>query len=51
MEGALEALTAACRTEANLVDAVLAAVESHATIGEIMQVLEDRWGTFRAPKA
>ncbi len=47
----LTALAAACETDANLVESVLAAVEAHATIGEIMQVLEDRWGTFRAPKA
>jgi hypothetical protein len=29
---------------------VLACVEARATIGEILQVMEDRWGTFQSPR-
>jgi methylmalonyl-CoA mutase N-terminal domain/subunit len=46
---ALAALEAASATEGNLFEPVLAAVEARCTIGEIVQVLEDRWGTFQAP--
>ncbi len=34
----------------NLFSAVLAAVEAGATVGEVLQVLEDRYGTFLAPR-
>ncbi len=47
---ALDALGTALGDEGtNLMAPVLAAVEAHATIGEIMQVMEARYGTFLAP--
>ena len=49
-DAALEALRTAVGDESkNLVPFVLAAVEAHATLGEIMQVLEARYGTFLQP--
>ncbi|MHC5010606.1 MAG: acyl-CoA mutase large subunit family protein, partial [Planctomycetota bacterium] len=50
-ETALQALREATAAEGNLVESVLAAVEAHCTIGEIMGVMETRWGTFQAPRA
>ena len=38
------ALSAACSTDENLVPRVLACVEAGATLGEVMQTLEDRFG-------
>jgi methylmalonyl-CoA mutase N-terminal domain/subunit len=49
-DAAIAGLRDAAKTETNLVPAVLAAVEAHATVGEIMLVLEDRWGTFQQPR-
>ena len=49
-DAALAALERATGGDENLVPHVLAAVEAHATIGEIMQVLENRWGTFQSPR-
>jgi methylmalonyl-CoA mutase N-terminal domain/subunit len=50
-DAALAALRTAVADEgANLFEPVLAAVEAHATVGEVMQVLEDRYGTFLAPR-
>ena len=46
---ALDALDEAIAGTDNLVPAVLACVEAHATIGEIMARLEARYGTFLAP--
>ncbi len=46
---ALDALGVAIEGTDNLVPAVLACVEAHATIGEIMARLEARYGTFLAP--
>ena len=48
-KAALDALDVAIEGTDNLVPAVLACVEAHATIGEIMQRLEARYGTFLAP--
>jgi methylmalonyl-CoA mutase, N-terminal domain len=48
---ALASLDAACAADGNLVGPVLAAVEARCTVGEILQVMEDRWGTFQAPRA
>jgi len=49
-EGALAGLRGACGTDANLFEPVLACVEARSTIGEIMAVLEERWGTFQSPR-
>ena len=46
---ALAALEGAIQGPGNLVPAVLACVEAHATLGEIMALLEARYGTFLAP--
>ena len=49
---ALAALkSAVADDQANLFDPVLAAVEADATLGEIMRVLEARYGTFLQPRA
>ncbi len=48
---ALADLEAACASDGNLFEPVLAAVEARSTIGEIVQVMENRWGTFQAPRA
>ncbi len=45
------ALAAAVDGSENLFPAVLAAVEARCTIGEIMQTLEARYGTFLSPRA
>lgn len=52
VDRALDRLRAAAATgpTENLVPFVLAAVESYATLGEIMGVLEARWGTFTSPR-
>ena len=50
VDAALASLRDATTTEENLVPYVLAAVEARATIGEVMAVMEDRWGTFRSPR-
>ncbi len=47
---AIQALRAATATEENLVPHVVRAVEAMATVGEVMAVLEERWGTFRSPR-
>ncbi|MGE0193476.1 MAG: methylmalonyl-CoA mutase [Planctomycetota bacterium] len=48
---ALGALAAAAADEGiNVFPAVLAAVEAGATVGEVLQVFEDRYGTFLAPR-
>ncbi len=43
---ALAALAAAAATDANLVPPVLACVDARATLGEVMQTLEDRFGRY-----
>ena len=47
--GALEAVDRAAAGSANLLDAILPAVERYATLGEICAVLEKRFGTYQAP--
>jgi methylmalonyl-CoA mutase N-terminal domain/subunit len=46
---ALEALDEAARGRENLVDAILPAVESYATVGEICATLERRFGHYSPP--
>lgn len=46
---ALEAVRTAASGEANLFPAVIEAVRSRATLGEIMNVLKDEFGTYMAP--
>jgi methylmalonyl-CoA mutase N-terminal domain/subunit len=50
-QGALDALATAADGTDNLFPAVLACVETGSTIGEIMGVLEARYGTFMSPRA
>ncbi|MEZ6006471.1 MAG: methylmalonyl-CoA mutase family protein [Planctomycetota bacterium] len=48
---ALASLAAVAADEgANVFPAVLVAVEAGATVGEVLQVFEDRYGTFLAPR-
>ncbi len=47
--GALEAVDRSAAGSANLLDAILPAVERYATLGEICAVLEKRFGTYQAP--
>ncbi len=49
--GALRALATAADGTENLFPAVLACVEAGSTIGEVMGVLEARYGTFMSPRA
>jgi len=46
---ALEAVDRAALGSANLLDAILPAVECYATLGEICAVLEKRFGVYQAP--
>jgi methylmalonyl-CoA mutase N-terminal domain/subunit len=46
---ALEAVDRAAAGSANLLDAILPAVECYATLGEICAVLEKRFGAYKAP--
>jgi methylmalonyl-CoA mutase N-terminal domain/subunit len=50
VDGALSALGQAARGRANLVAAMLPAVEAYATIGEICAVLEGEFGSYRPPE-
>ncbi|MFI5845093.1 methylmalonyl-CoA mutase [Catenuloplanes sp. NPDC051500] len=45
----LDELTAACRTETNLIPAMLGAARAEATLGEICGVLRAEWGIYREP--
>lgn len=47
---ALEGVAAAASTSANIVDAVLPAVEAYATIGEVCEILEKQFGAYRPPE-
>ena len=47
-KAALAALSAACATDENLVPRVVACVEAQATLGEVMQAFEDRFGRYGA---
>ncbi len=44
---ALDALTAACRSTDNLMPPILAAVEAHATVGEICAAMESVFGVYQ----
>jgi methylmalonyl-CoA mutase N-terminal domain/subunit len=50
VEAALVALREAARGTANLVEAMLPAVEAYATLGEICAVLEAEFGEYEAPE-
>ncbi len=45
----LERVRQVARTEENLLPALISAVRSEATLGEISDALRDVWGTFRGP--
>jgi methylmalonyl-CoA mutase N-terminal domain/subunit len=45
----LEAVERAAAGSANLLEAILPAVENYATLGEICAILEKRFGTYQAP--
>ena len=47
----LAAMTAAARTDANLVEPMLAAARAEATLGEICDALRSVWGTYTEPAA
>jgi methylmalonyl-CoA mutase N-terminal domain/subunit len=49
VEATLRVLGEAARAESNLLDAILPAVEAYATLGEICEVLEREFGTYKAP--
>lgn len=46
---ALGAVRQACKTDANLVDAILAAVKVEVTLGEICDVFREEFGVYRDP--
>ncbi|MCA8981615.1 MAG: methylmalonyl-CoA mutase, partial [Planctomycetes bacterium] len=46
----LDAIHAACRSGANLLERFIAAAHVECTLGEIAQVLRDEFGQFREPK-
>ena len=46
VDAALTGLRAAARTEANLIEPMLAAARVEATLGEICDVLRDEWGNY-----
>jgi methylmalonyl-CoA mutase N-terminal domain/subunit len=49
-EAAVRAVGATARTKKNLMEPILAAVESYATIGEICAELEREFGTYKPPE-
>jgi methylmalonyl-CoA mutase N-terminal domain/subunit len=49
VEKSLAALAEAASTEANLVPLLIDAARVEATLGEICDVLRERWGTYREP--
>jgi methylmalonyl-CoA mutase, N-terminal domain len=51
VEATLAALTAAARTDANLVEPMLDAARAEATLGEICDALRAVWGTYSEPPA
>ena len=46
---ALAGVRAACQSDANLVEAILAAVKVEVTLGEICDVFRDEFGVYRDP--
>jgi methylmalonyl-CoA mutase N-terminal domain/subunit len=51
VDATLAALTAAARTDANLVEPMLAAARVEATLGEICDALREVWGVYFEPPA
>ncbi len=49
MDRTLADLTAAARTDANLVEPMLDAARAEATLGEICDALRSVWGTYTEP--
>ena len=49
MDRTLAGLTAAARTDANLVEPMLEAARAEATLGEICDALRSVWGTYFEP--
>ena len=47
----LEALVAAAKTDANLIEPMLEAARAEATLGEICGALKELWGEYREPAA
>jgi methylmalonyl-CoA mutase N-terminal domain/subunit len=47
---AMESLRDAIRSEANLMEPVLDCVRAYATIGEMVQLMKDEYGTWREPE-
>jgi methylmalonyl-CoA mutase N-terminal domain/subunit len=48
-QAAMEKLRQAIRDEQNLMESVLDAVRSYATVGEIVELMRDEYGTWREP--
>jgi methylmalonyl-CoA mutase N-terminal domain/subunit len=49
VQAALERMTAAARTDENLIPGMLDAVRAEATLGEICDALRTEWGTYAEP--
>jgi len=49
VQAALERMTAAARTDENLIPSMLDAVRAEATLGEICDTLRTEWGTYAEP--
>jgi methylmalonyl-CoA mutase N-terminal domain/subunit len=49
VDGALRAMVAAARTDANLIEPMLEAARAEATLGEICGALRDEWGGYTEP--
>jgi methylmalonyl-CoA mutase N-terminal domain/subunit len=49
VRGALDAMLAAARDGANMIEPMLDAVRAEATLGEICGVLRDEWGVYTEP--
>jgi methylmalonyl-CoA mutase N-terminal domain/subunit len=49
-ESVMEALRAAIRAEENLMEPVLDCVRAYATVGEMVQLMKDEYGTWREPE-
>jgi len=49
VDGALDALGAAARTNANLMPLLIDAVRAHATLGEMCDTLRHAWGEYEEP--
>jgi methylmalonyl-CoA mutase N-terminal domain/subunit len=49
VESKLKKITAAARTEQNLLPLILDAVKSYASVGEIMGTLREVWGEYHDP--